>query len=121
MRFYGKIGFWVDLEEQEVADDIWRPTIVEKPYRGELLKNYQKIQDGKFQNDEFTVSNKVKILADMYFNERQDSIKYVEWKGIKWKVTSIEPDYPSVILTLGGVYNEETLGVRDDIQEDLRL
>lgn len=115
MKFYGKVGFWDDLGEENVGDDVWRPIIVEKPYRGEILKNYQKIQKGEFQNDEFTISNKIKIIADMYFNSKQDSIKYVEWKGVKWKVTSIEPDYPSVILELGGVYNEETYRVRDDI------
>ena len=115
MRFYGKIGFWDDLEEEEVDTDIWRPIIVERPYRGEVLKNVQRIQKTEFQNDDFVVSGKIKILADLYFNERQDSIKYVEWRGIKWKVTSIEPDYPSVILELGGVYNEETGRIREDI------
>lgn len=108
MRFYGKIGFWEELDEKEVKSGIWRPVIVEKTYRGEVLKNLQRIQSGEFQNDDFNVSAKIKILADLYLNDRQDSIKYVEWKGIKWKVISIEPDYPSVILELGGVYNEQS-------------
>ena len=34
-------------------------------------------------------------------------IVYAEYKGVKWKVTTIDPSsFPRIALTLGGVYTD---------------
>lgn len=35
-------------------------------------------------------------------------MRYIEFMGAKWKITNIEVQYPRLILTVGGVYNEST-------------
>ena len=32
-------------------------------------------------------------------------MKYIEFMGTKWKITSVEKLYPRLILIVGGVYN----------------
>jgi hypothetical protein len=33
-------------------------------------------------------------------------MKYIEFMGARWKITSVEVKHPRLILTIGGVYNE---------------
>ena len=33
-------------------------------------------------------------------------MRYVEFMGAKWKISSVEVQYPRLILTVGGVYND---------------
>ena len=33
---------------------------------------------------------------------------HIVFMGAKWKITSVEVQYPRLILTVGGVYNEQT-------------
>lgn len=117
MKFCGKVGFWDGLAEEETAPGVYRPAIVEKSYFGEIERNYQKNQSGEFQNDNFTISNSVRILADLYLQNNWNSVRYVEWGGTKWKVNTIEVGYPSIKMELGGVYNEQSSpsGVTEDI------
>jgi hypothetical protein len=35
-------------------------------------------------------------------------MRWLEWKGTKWKVTSVEIERPRMILTIGDVYNQKT-------------
>lgn len=104
MKFSGKIGFWG--EEKEVSPGIWRPEIVEKKYVGEVLRNNRKLQDSNNkQNPNLTINNQISILSDLYARQNWNAIRYVEWNGVKWEVSSIEINYPRLILEIGGVYN----------------
>ena len=33
-------------------------------------------------------------------------MRWVEIRGVKWKITWINLEYPRIVLTLSGVYNE---------------
>lgn len=103
MKFYGKVGFW--KEEVEVKPGVFKSLIISRPYFGEVLKNRRNFQSSEYQNDTFTTNNQISILADLYLQQNWTSIKYVEWNGVKWKVNSVDVEYPRVTLTLGGVYN----------------
>lgn len=105
MKFVGKVGFWEPSVETKPG--IYKPVITERIYRGDVLKDYRRFQsEADKQNEDLIIRNRISIIFDLYMNEHLSSIRYVEWSGVKWKVTSLETIPPRIILDLGGVYNE---------------
>lgn len=106
-RFYGAIGYVEDTEKEDSPSDI-----VEKPierfYKGDLLKNYRTLENSDELNDNVKISSQIRIVADPYALSHIFAMRYVKWMGCAWKVASVEVQTPSLILTLGGVYNGET-------------
>lgn len=103
MKFSGKVGFWE--EDVEVSPGIYKPSCIEKLYTGDVCRDNRRFQSSDSQNDTFTVNNQISILGDLYAYTNWPSIKYVNWNGIKWKVNSVEVNYPRLTLEIGGVYN----------------
>lgn len=101
-KFYGNIGY---VETVEVEPGIWDETIVEYPYFGDLIRNTSQSQPSGGVNNNINISNSISIVADPYANENFRHMKYVEFMGTKWNITNVEPKYPRLILTVGGVYN----------------
>lgn len=104
MKFFGKVGFWED--DVETSPGVYKPKIVEKPYSGDVVKDFRRFQSNDMQNSKFTVNNKITILGDLYAHNNWGSIKYVVWNDIKWAVSSVDVDYPRLTFDLGDVYNE---------------
>lgn len=104
MKFSGKVGFWE--EDAETSQDVYRPKIIEKSYTGDVIDDNRRFTSPDTQNKTFTINNKISILGDFYAHENWPSIRYVLWKDVKWEVTNVNVNHPRLILTLGGVYNE---------------
>ena len=103
-KFYGKIGFDV---QREIRPGVWEGE-TEKYYRGDVLHTIKRINDANEVNDNINIENKISIVADMFAVNNFSDIKYVEYLGTKWKVSSAEVKYPRIELNLGGVYNGPT-------------
>ena len=101
-KFFGPIGF---AEQAETTPGVWEEAITERYYYGDLIRNVRRLQSSDKVNDDINVSNEVSIVADPFANENFHSMRYVEFMGAKWKITSVEVQYPRLILTMGGVYN----------------
>ena len=101
-KFYGKIGYAI-LEE--TVPGVWVEQIVERSYYGDVIRNIRRLQSSENLNDDINVSNEISIVADAFANQNFHSMRYVEYMGTKWKVSSIEVKYPRLILSIGGVYN----------------
>ena len=101
-KFYGKIGF---AETVESALGVWTEQITEKYYYGDLIRNTRKLQSADQLNDNINIANDVSIVADPYANQNYFAIRYVEFMGTKWKVTSVDVRSPRLVLTTGGLYN----------------
>ena len=101
-KFYGAIGYAVT---EETKPGVWMEKITERMYYGDLTRNTRKLQSTDQLNDNINVANEISIIADPFANENFHSMKYVEFMGAKWKITSIEVQYPRLILTVRGVYN----------------
>lgn len=104
-KYYGFVGFAVP---EETAPDVIVETIVEREAYGEILKMSRRLTGADKLNDDIQVSNRISILADPFAYNNFHSIRYATWLGAKWKVTSVEVNYPRLILELGGVYNGQT-------------
>lgn len=102
-KFYGNIGF---AEQIEIRPGIWDEQIIERPYYGDLMRNTYVGQSPTGVNPNITISNNISIVADLYANKNTQYMKYVEFMGAKWQITNIEIQYPRIILTVGGIYNE---------------
>lgn len=102
-KWFGKIGFGVT---SETKPGVWTESITPREYYGDLIRNTRRLQSGDQVNDDINISNEISIVSDPYANEHFYAIRYVEFAGAKWKVTNVDVQYPRLILTLGGVYNE---------------
>lgn len=103
MKWYGSIGF---AELKETTPGVWTPQITERNYRGDLIRNTRRLQSTDKVNDDININNQISIVADPYANMNFHTIKYATFMGTKWKVSDVEVQYPRLILSLGGVYNE---------------
>lgn len=101
-KFYGKIGYAIT---KETTPGVWVEQIVERSYYGDVIRNIRRLQSSENLNDDINVSNEISIVADAFANQNFHSMRYVEYMGTKWKVSSIEVKYPRLILSMGGVYN----------------
>ena len=104
-KWYGTVGF---AKTVETEPGLWEEDIVEGNYYGDILSNFRKLQNSGEVNDDVNIANKISILADPFANYNFHSIRYAEFMGTKWKVSDVEVQYPRLILTLGGVYNENS-------------
>lgn len=104
-RFYGAVGY---IEEVETAPDVIENKPIERMYKGDLIRNSRRLDNGTDINDNVSISNQISILADAYANNHIHDMRYVKWRGTAWKVTSVDVEPPRLNLTLGGVYNGET-------------
>ena len=102
-KFYGKIGY---EELSETSQSVYTPTIVERCFSGQTERNFTRIspQDNSI-NDDISLSNEISFVADPYALNHFQTIRYVKIFGARWKVTNVEPRFPRLYLTIGGVYN----------------
>lgn len=103
-KFHGRIGYGYGTTS-ESSPGVWIDTIVERSYYGDIFRNTRKLTDGEHLNKDLAVGNLISIVADAYANEHFFAIRYVEWAGVLWTVSSVEVQAPRLILLLGEVYN----------------
>ena len=72
--------------------------VLNQPYKDEIEK---------IVTNDININNEISILSDPYIMQNIPWIRYVVWNGAKWKVSSVEVQYPRLILSIGGVYNGE--------------
>lgn len=101
-RFYGKVGY---AETKETSPGVWTEKIIERDYFGDIIRNSRRMENSNNLNDNLVFNNTISIVADECLYDHFSAIRYVEWMGTKWKVTTVEVQRPRLILTMGGVYN----------------
>ena len=101
-RWYGKVGY---IETEEVEPGVWEEKEVVREYYGDFIKRYSKFKVSGDVNDDRDIFVELSIMADPYAELHFYSIRYAEFGGVKWKVNTVEPRRPRLILSLGGVYN----------------
>ena len=105
MKYHGKIGY--DFTEEDPNEPgVFRPSFVEKVATGDVLNLSTRWQPANNStNDNIVLSKSISILMDPFVIENFSHIKYAEYMGVKWRVESATPQYPRIVLNLGGVYN----------------
>lgn len=103
-KFHGMIGFAV---QKETRPGVWIDDITEHECSGDFIRFSRSTQSSQNVNENLTLSNQVSIIMDPYVNENLFAMRYITYMGAKWKVTSIEVQYPRLLLSIGGVWNGE--------------
>lgn len=104
-KWYGTVGF---VDTVETSPGVWTEDTIDRNYAGDILRNnlrWSANQDST--NDDLTINSQFSIVADPYAINNTHKMKYIEYMGVKWKITSVEPLRPRLILNVGGVYNVE--------------
>lgn len=102
-KYFGKIGFSVG---EETRPGVWTG-IVEREYYGDVTKLSVRTLTADKVNDNINVSNEISIVADPYAYMNFCNMRYIEFMGAKWKINSVQVQYPRLILTIGDLYNGE--------------
>lgn len=101
-RFHGKIGF---VKTEETAPGVHTEVTTEMSYVGDILRSTQNWERGENLNDNLNINNRFSIVADAFAFENLQFIRYINWMGSKWKVSTIDIQRPRLILVVGGLYN----------------
>ena len=65
----------------------------------------RRLQEAGKVNDDISVSNELSIVADPFATQNFHRMRYAEFMGVKWKITSVDVQYPRLILTMGDLYH----------------
>ena len=109
-KWYGVIGF---AETVETEPGLWEEQITERSYYGDIVRNIRKQQPSGGVNDNINVANEISIVSDPYANENFHAMRYANFMGTMWKISSVEVQYPRLILSIGGVYNVQQTGITE--------
>lgn len=101
-KWVGVIGYAIDNND---GHGIHVEEIIERHCVGDLLRNTRKLQSADKVNDDVAISNQISIIADPFAYANFCNIRYITYLGSKWKVSSVDVQYPRLILDIGGLYN----------------
>ena len=101
-KYYGAIGFATNIE---TSPGVWEDQITERIYSGDLIRNTRRLQTADKLNDDITISNQISIVGDPYIHDNIYAMRYVTFGRSRWKITSVEVQYPRLILEIGGLYH----------------
>lgn len=102
-KWFGVIGYGTT---QETSPGVYDDVIVKREYAGDVIQNNARwSQSTESTNDNLTVNNRISIIADPFARDNVHKMRYVEFMGTAWKITSVEVQYPRLIVTMGGEYN----------------
>ena len=102
-KWFGQIGY---VTQVQTAPSTWTSEETVRSYYGDVIRNTSRWSTNPDStNDDLNISNQISIVADPFAYKNFHSIKWIEFMGAKWKITSVEPKHPRLILTVGGVWN----------------
>lgn len=107
-RYYGKVGYGIP-KESPAGSGIWIDEVSERSYFGDVLRNFRKYgENNEKAYPDLSLSNTISIVADQYAFDHFHYMKYIEFEGARWTVSTVEVIPPRLKLWLGSVYNGPT-------------
>lgn len=103
-KFFGTIGF---VKTEETSPGIWKAVTTEHGYCGDMFRNIERNGSDNKVNTDVALNNQISIIADIYTLDNLQFIKFVRFLGTAWTVSSVEVQYPRLILNIGEIYQEE--------------
>ena len=105
-KFCGPIGYAISTETRP---GFWEDVIEEHSLFGDVIRDgsrYTPSPDST--NDDLTINSQFSVVADPFANSHFHNMKYIKYMDAYWKITGVEPKYPRLIISVGGVYNGPT-------------
>lgn len=108
MKYYGRVGY---IDTVETRPGIWEEQPIERKYRGDIIRLSSALSGMDNSNNEnIAIHNQISIVADPFAYKHFSKIRYIEYMDTFWEITSIQVNRPRLIITIGGVYNGNTVG-----------
>lgn len=102
-KWFGYVGYAIP---EEIRPGVWKDRIVKRQHSGDEERSTSRwSSSSEGTNDNLTLDKQISIVADPFAYQNYYAIKFIEYRGTAWKVTSVNPQYPRLVLTVGGVYN----------------
>lgn len=101
-RFFGKVGY---ATTSETSPGVWTSSYTEREYYGDVSRNIRRLDGNEPVNLNVALNNSFSILADAYAYDHMADIRYVEFMGVKWKVSAVEVQRPRLILSVTEEYD----------------
>lgn len=92
----------------EIRPGVYDDTIVEYNYYGDVIRDTRTTRTGDKVNNDLTIGNSFKIVADAFAYEHFYAMRYIEWMGSLWTISEVEVQAPRLVIRVGGVYNGPT-------------
>ena len=103
-KCYCEIGYGID---EETVPGVWRKSLIKKMYYANIIRNNRSLSSSDKINDDININNSFSILSDPFAVDNIHNMLYIEYMGIKWKISTVDIEFPRLILNVGGVYNGE--------------
>lgn len=101
-RYSGLVTY---VTQAETVPGVWTDSVNSYFMRGDILRMSASIQNDNIINSNVALNHRVSLVADEYALGNYHDIKYIDFNGRNWAVTSIEVQRPRIIVTLGGLWN----------------
>ena len=106
MKWFGEVGYAVEVDR---GYGVIENEIVTRKYYGDILRNSKSDRSDQINNN-YLVSNQISLVSDPFLMENFHKIVYITFMGAKWKVSSVDVQYPRLVLSLGEVYKTDEGG-----------
>lgn len=104
MKWFGEVGYAVEVDE---GHGVIRNDIVIRKYYGDVIRNNKQDKSSQQITNNFTVNNQISIVSDPFLMENFHKIVYITFMGTKWRVGSVDVQYPRLTVSLVDVYRAE--------------
>ena len=105
-KYRGKVGFG---EQVKTKPGVYEDVITERTYSGDVVRAARQTDTGEGINSGYSLNNSISLVADNYALTHLFAIRYIEWAGVLWNVTSVSvEERPRLLVRMGGVYNGPT-------------
>ena len=115
MRFHGRVGY---VDTVETQPGFWEDQLTFRTYYGFVIQNRKRDVIGSKVNADIQVTNQISIVADAYARDHIFKLRCVEWQGALWSVSDVEVQPPRLVLSIGGLYNEDMESTSGDSSGD---
>jgi hypothetical protein len=109
MRFSGTVGY---ADSEETSPGVWEDVITERTYSGDVIRALGRLENSSAVpptlNDNVRVDNSFSIVGDAFAYRNFAQMRYVNWNGSRWTITSVEIRRPRLILAIGGLWSGST-------------
>ena len=105
-KFHGYIGYVNTVTD---VTGVTREVVTETECSGMLIRNYLQAGPSNKVVEDFNISNTISVRINPTLLERMMHLKYIAFLSPmidgRWKIKTVDMNYPNLVLTLGGVYN----------------
>lgn len=103
MKYHGVVGY---TKTVPTAPGVYEEEVVEIPCFGDVTRNRAKWNQGAGINDDIEISNSFSLMLNAQLTECFMDLRYIEWLGTKWKISTVEIAPPRLNVQVGGLYVE---------------